>query len=171
MRFAIPPRGAVTVALLALALATSGCGDAGTVDMKVGECGYFTRGQANRAWDVQRRSCADPEAALVVVRGASKVDCPDLPFSWSSRGSRALQVCTHLNAQVGDCFNNPGNQYAHLHRLRKVPCSTPEAYEVNTRVERADYGVCHAANSEYGQTAEIVHKQPPVSFCLHRVGS
>lgn len=139
--------------------------------MKVGECGFFTPGQANRAWEVQRRSCTDPEAALVVVRGASTVDCADLSFSWSGRGSQKLNVCTHLNAQVGDCFNNPKNQYSHLVRLRKVPCSTPEAYQVNTRVEGDDYGVCKATNSKYGQTADIVHKQPPVSFCLHRVGS
>lgn len=168
------PRGAVTVAVFAVTtLAMSGCGESQLESMKVGDCGYFTRGQANRAWDLQRRSCSDPEAALVVVRDASTLECPDHSFSWSSQGksSKTRYVCTHLNAQVGDCFNDPKNEYGHLYRLRKVPCSTPGVYQVNTRVESHDYGVCHTADSRYNKTTGVEHKQPPVSFCLHRVGT
>lgn len=144
--------------------------------MKLGDCGYFTRGQANRSWDLQHRSCTDPEAALIVVREASTTQCPDHSFSWSTRGnsrksSKTRYVCTHLNAQVGDCFNDPDNKYAHLHRLRKVPCSTSGAYQVNTRVESNDYRVCDTARRKYKETTSIRHEQPPVSFCLHLIGT
>lgn len=175
LRRAIRPRGAVAVAVLVVAtLAMSGCGKSQSESMKIGDCGFFTRDQANRPWDLQHRSCTDPEAALVVVREASTVECPDHSFSWSAQGrrpSKTRYVCTHLNAQVGDCFNNPKNKYAHLYRLRKVPCSMAGAYQVNTRVESHDYGVCHTANSKYSETAGVEHKQPPVSFCLHRIGT
>ncbi|MEU7631835.1 hypothetical protein AB0C34_17875 [Nocardia sp. NPDC049220] len=154
-------------------LAMSGCGATASESMKVGDCGYFTQGQANREWDLQRRSCTDPEAALVVVREVSTAECPDHSFSWSSRGksSTTLYVCTHMNAQVGDCFNDPKNKDWHLDRLRKVPCSTAGAYQVNTRVESHDYSVCRTAIRKYGETADIEHKQPPVSFCLNRIGT
>ncbi|WP_157107623.1 LppU/SCO3897 family protein [Nocardia amikacinitolerans] len=164
-------RGARTVAVLAAAaLAMSGCGETKSESMKVGDCGYFTRG--NQSWDLERRGCDDPEAALVVVRTASTAQCPGHPFSWASGGrGKDFYVCTHLNAQVGDCFNDPAkNQGSQLYRLRKVPCSTPEAYQVNTRVERHDYSVCTDAG-RYEWTARVEHKEPPVSFCLHLVGT
>lgn len=154
-----------------VALAAVGCGQPKPESMKVGDCGYFTHGQANRSWDFQHRACNDPDAALIVVRAAAKADCADHSFSWKSRGRKGkyVYVCTHLNAQVGDCINDPENHYAHLDRLRKAPCTTPGAYQVNTRVERDEYSVCDSASREHEQTASIRHKQPPVSFCLHRV--
>ncbi|WP_330232101.1 hypothetical protein OHA40_06195 [Nocardia sp. NBC_00508] len=173
-RRAIRPRGAVIVAVLTLTvLATSGCGQSKSESMKLGDCGYFTRGQANRPFELEHRSCTDPEAALVVVREASTVRCPDYAFSRSNRGgaNKASYVCTQLNAQIGDCFNNLRYRDFDVFDLRKVPCSTPGAYQVNTRVERLDYTVCNTANSKYGETAEIRHTQPPVSFCSHRIGT
>ncbi|WP_459545534.1 hypothetical protein [Nocardia sp. X0981] len=140
--------------------------------MKVGDCGYFTQEQKNRSWDLQHRPCTDPEAALVVVREAARANCADHSYSWVPRGRRTgktIYVCTHLNARVGDCFNDPEYRYGNLDLLRKVPCTTPGAYQVNTRVERDEYGVCDAVRRKYEQTTSIRHKQPPVSFCLHRV--
>ncbi|MFI9538039.1 hypothetical protein ACIG56_32965 [Nocardia fusca] len=164
---------AATVAVLACAAAAAaGCGQAKSETMKVGDCGYFTEGQKNRSWDLQHRACDDPEAALVVVRAAEKTECADFAYSWTSRGTKPKNrvfVCTHLNAQVGDCFNDPQNRVAHLYRLRKVSCTTPGAYQVNTRVDRDEYGVCAGTNAKHKQTVSIVHTQPPVSFCLHRV--
>lgn len=166
-------RTAVIAAVLACAAVTAaGCGQAKSETMKVGDCGYFTHGQKNRSWDLQRRPCSDPEAALVVVREAARAKCADSAYSWTSRGTKPkkkVYVCTHLNAQVGDCFNDPQHRYAHLDLLRKVPCTTPEAYQVNTRIERDEYGVCDAARRKYEQTTSVRHTQPPVSFCLHRV--
>ncbi|WP_253814218.1 hypothetical protein [Nocardia amikacinitolerans] len=156
------------IVLASAAPAISGCGKLDSASINVGDCGYFTDAPGARPWDLQRCDCADREAALIVVRETSTIDCPDHDFSRSSRGKNRTYICTHLNAQVGDCFNDPDNRYAHLYRLRKVPCS-PGAYQVNTRVERHDYGVCTTATrNEYGETASIAHKQPPVSFCLHR---
>ncbi|MEV0111578.1 hypothetical protein AB0H42_35435 [Nocardia sp. NPDC050799] len=140
--------------------------------MKVGDCGYFTQGQKNRSWDLQHRACSDPEAALIVVRAAEKTECADFAYSWTSRGTKSkdtFSVCTHLNARIGDCFTDPESQYAHLYRLRKAPCTTPGAYQVNTRVDRDGYDVCADARAKHEQTVSIVHQQPPVSFCLHRV--
>lgn len=163
---------ATAVFLVCAVVAAAGCGQPKSETMKVGDCGYFTQGQKNRSWDLQRRDCSDPEAALIVVRAAAKADCPDFQYSWRSRGAKPgknVEVCTHLNAQVGDCFNNPENKGSLLDDLRKVPCTTPGAYQVNTRVERDDYGVCRAVSRKYKQTTQIRHEQPPLSFCLHRV--
>ncbi|MEU1983143.1 hypothetical protein [Nocardia sp. NPDC019395] len=138
--------------------------------MKLGACGYFTQGQANRSWNFEPRSCDDPEAALVVVREIDRAPCLDDSFSWSDRAKRRQYVCTQLNAQVGDCFNDPGHKYAHLDLLRKVPCTAPGAHQVNTRVERDDSGACAAAKDTHDQTVVIHHPKPPVSYCLHPVG-
>ncbi|MEV6323830.1 hypothetical protein AB0M45_21940 [Nocardia sp. NPDC051787] len=142
--------------------------------MKIGDCGYFRKGQANRPPDLEHRSCTHPEAALVVVGKSLNVDCPDSRFSWSAGrkpGTKRRYVCTHLNAQVGDCFSNVKYGEGHLFEIRKVPCTTPRAFQVNTRVESDDIGVCKPVRSKYRETIDIAHKQPPVSFCLHRVGT
>ncbi|MFF2088265.1 hypothetical protein ACFVVM_31165 [Nocardia sp. NPDC058176] len=164
--------GAVAISTAALVL--SACAETsnwGTIQL--GDCGYFAEVPGPEPWKLEHRDCTDPEAALVVVRGASTERCADEPFSShriSTRGA-TRNLCTQLNAQVGDCYNDIKNRYAHLVKLRKVPCSTPQAHQVNTRVDSDDYGVCDNAKLEYGETEKVQHKQPPASFCLHRIGT
>ncbi|MGW5384026.1 hypothetical protein [Nocardia sp. NPDC003963] len=162
-------RAAATAAVLACAaVAAAGCGAPKSETMKTGDCGYFTEG--NRSWDLQHRACNDPEAALVIVRGAAKERCPDPSYSWTSSGKpgKNMHVCTHVNAQIGDCFNDPEYNHFHLDRLRKVPCA-PGAYQVNARVEKDEYGICDDAIAKYAETTAIRHQHPPISFCLNRI--
>ncbi|WP_345496228.1 LppU/SCO3897 family protein [Nocardia callitridis] len=160
----------IAVVSAVVALSVVGCGESQAKSMHVGDCGYFEK--AGRGSELQRRDCTDPEAVLIVVRASAAAECPDYAYTWSPPSqmkSKPQNVCTHVNAHVGDCVNDPGNKYAHLDRLRKVPCSTPGAYQVNTRIEKHDFGVCAAVSTRYRDTASITHEQPPVSFCLHRV--
>lgn len=159
--------GAMVVA--GVALAAVGCVEPAAESMKVGECGYFVSGeQPADSWSFQRRACDHPEAALVVVRKAAKAKCPDQSYSYRGwKSGKRVHLCTQLNAQVGDCINDPQHRSTSLHQLRKVPCTAPKAYQVNTRVERDEPGICAASKHE--QTRSIRHPKPPVSFCLHRV--
>lgn len=65
--------------LACLAVGVAGCGQAKSESMKMGDRGYFTK--RNRSWDLEHRTCGDPEDALVVVREAERTRCPDSSFS------------------------------------------------------------------------------------------
>lgn len=116
---------------------------------------------------------------MIVVRAAQRTECPDFEFEWQSKAKKARKdeyVCTQLNANVGDCFNsddrwNKLHTTAHLYKLRRVTCSEPGAFQVNTRADKTDIDLCSTARRTAKVTTRVYFKQPPASFCLHRVGS
>ncbi|MGW6118919.1 hypothetical protein ACWFRF_07740 [Nocardia sp. NPDC055165] len=139
---------------------------------RTGDCGYYTD-PTRGGWDFHRRACADPDAALIITSAWSTQKCAtgDMDFSRSRRkytSSPMKYLCTHLNAKVGECVNDPGNVKLHLDRLRKVPCGTG-AFEVDTRVEAEDRNVCDATRNRFRETKAVIHTSPAVSFCLHKI--
>ncbi|MFD3706766.1 hypothetical protein ACFWUP_26820 [Nocardia sp. NPDC058658] len=139
---------------------------------RTGDCGYFTR-PGRGGWDFHRRACTDPDAVLLITNGWSTQECAtgDMNFAQSRRkntSSPMKYLCTHLNATVGECVNDPGNVNAHLYRIRKVPCG-PGVFEVDARVEARDPNVCDASRTRFRETKAITHAAPPVSFCLHKI--
>lgn len=164
-------RGALLALLATATLALVGCGTAPNTSMKVGECGFFVQHSTKKPWTFERRPCADPEAVLVVVREASSVRCADHGYEWKSRHRKKdRSVCTHLNVQVGDCINDK-HEYAHLYKLRKVPCTTPGALQVNNRAEQTFAQVCGDAARKHRETVPINYQNPLLALCLHRVGT
>ncbi|MFE1592180.1 hypothetical protein [Nocardia sp. NPDC058705] len=139
---------------------------------RTGDCGYYTRA-ARGGWDFHRRACTDPDAVLLITNGWSTQKCAtgDMPFARSRQKntrSPTKYLCTHLNAKVGECVNDPGNVNAHLYRIRKVPCGTG-VFEVDTRIDANDSKVCDASRKRFRETKAITHASPAVSFCLHKI--
>ncbi|MEV6657586.1 hypothetical protein [Nocardia fluminea] len=139
---------------------------------RTGDCGYYTD-PTRSGWDFHRRACTDPDAVLIITSAWSTRKCAtgDMDFSRDRRKNTSEPIkylCTHLNAKVGECVNDPGNVYAHLHRLRKVPCGAG-VFEVDTRVEANDPKVCDAARKQFRETASVTHTSPAVSFCLRKI--
>ncbi|WP_336084164.1 hypothetical protein [Nocardia sp. SSK8] len=165
MRRSIRLPGLAVAALTTLLL--SGCAETSNWEsLERGDCGYFTYPGGTEPWNLEQRDCADPEAALIVIRAASTEQCADHSFSASRipQKGRTRYVCTSLNAQVGDCYNNIDHQYAHLYKLRKVPCSTPGSAEVTARTDTDDLTIC--GTTDPANSTTIRHKSGPVSFCL-----
>lgn len=139
---------------------------------RTGDCGYYTD-PGRRGWDFHRRACTDPDAVLIITSAWSTQKCAtgDLDFSRDRRkntSSPRKYLCTHLNAKVGECVNDPGNVNFYLVRLRKVPCGAG-AFEVDTRVDADDAKVCDASRKRFRETKPVTHTTPAVSFCLHKI--
>ncbi|MFE3317360.1 hypothetical protein [Nocardia sp. NPDC059195] len=139
---------------------------------RTGDCGYYTD-PTRGGWDFHRRACTDSDAVLVITSAWSTQKCAtgDTDFSRSRRknvNNPMKHLCTHLNAKVGECVNDPGNVNAHLYRIRKIPCGAG-AFKVNTRVEATDPNVCNTARKQFRETKAVTHTSPAVSFCLHKI--
>ncbi|MEV0769279.1 hypothetical protein [Nocardia salmonicida] len=139
---------------------------------RTGDCGYYTD-PGRRGWDFHRRACTDPDAVLIITSAWSTQKCAtgDLDFSRDRRkntSSPRKYLCTHLNAKVGECVNDPGNVNFYLVRLRKIPCGAG-AFEVDTRVDADDAKVCDASRKRFRETKPVTHTAPAVSFCLHKI--
>ncbi|GAA5050805.1 hypothetical protein GCM10023318_21460 [Nocardia callitridis] len=138
----------------------------------MGDCGFFVKIKDAGTWDMQHRDCAAPEAVLIVVRNSATNRCPDNDFRWTSRRKKkTVYACTQLNAQVGECVNDPANTGQNLHLLRKVPCSTRGAHQVNTRIARDDANVCQPVSKKFTRTTAIHHRKQPTSYCLNPVNT